>query len=229
MSDPTGDELVISPESFSSLEELEARDPEKAAILIDLALKRRTTNERENWVMRAQMIAHLKKTELWRYHPENFSSFFEYCLQPEIDIAPSIVSDMVAVVTYAPHLMAVGINIFDVILRAGHSKVRQLIPQIREAHRTNTLEEEIAPKVAAIEGMSFRDLLALNQTSNVRSSFDLEATYEELPSGQVNIVFKDLDVDDLEYLTRKVGIKRWFDQRGNRIDPPLNDPKMLAD
>lgn len=213
------------------IKQLTRTNPEKAAILIDAQIKQHVADEREGWIARALMIYYLKEKELWRYHPENFKSFYEYCMQPEIDIAPSIASDMLAIVKHAPHLEAAGIDIWEVIRRAGPSKVRQIIPQIREAHRAKVLEEQITPLVAAIDSMSFREVLEMTSTSGVRTQYDLAAVVQETPDGGLNILFQDVDVDDLEYLARKLAIKRWYDQRGNRIEPPLNEPdlKMLKE
>lgn len=223
-------ELQLTEDDAAELDidELADRDPEQAAILLDMTIKNHVADERRSWIIRAKMVYYMKERELWRYHPETFSSIYEYCAQPDIDIAPSVVCDMLAICKFAPHLEAAGIDIWEVVLRAGHSKVRQIIPQIREAHRAGVLKEELGPIVAAIDGMSFREVLTLTGTSGVRTSYELEAIYQETSDGEIVVTFKNLDVDDLEYLTRKAGIKRWFDIKGNRIEPPLNEPELKA-
>jgi hypothetical protein len=202
--------------------QLAKENPEKAAILIDYSIKNQVSNERESWIQRANMIYFLKANDLWQHHPENFKSFFEYCSQSEVDIAPSVASDMIALCTYAPILSDEGIDIWNVIRKSGHSKVRQIIPQIREAYRNDVIKEEVGPIIAALEGMSFREVLVLTGTSNVRSSYELEAYYTETSTGEINVEFRNLDIDDLEYLSKKAGIKRWYDDHGLRIDPPMN-------
>ena len=208
----------------AGIERLRKADPEQAAIVLDYSIKHQVAGERENWITRAQMIYYMKETDLWRHHPASFSTFYEYCAQPEIDTPPSVISDMLAVCKYAPPLLSAGIDIWDVIRRAGHSKVRQIVPHIREAHRNGVLKEEVGDLVAAIDSMSFREVLEFTSTSGVRTQVDLAATWQVLPSGEVNVIFKNLDIDEIEALERKAGIKRWFDERGNRIDSPLNDP-----
>lgn len=204
------------------LKDLIRNDPEKASILLDSSIKYQVGSERESWIQRANMVFTMKTENLWQHHPENFKSFFEYCAQPEVDIAPSVASDMVALCTYAPILLdEANIDIWKVVRESGHSKVRQIIPQIREAHRNKVLKEEIGPIVAAISGMSFREVIELTGTSNVRSSFELEAYCSQSSDGHINLTFRDLDVDDLEYLAKKAGIKRWYDENNQRIDPPM--------
>lgn len=210
------------------LDTLAKTSPEKAAILLDFSIKKWVTNEREGWIMKAKMLYYMKTTDLWQYHPEGFSSFFEYCAQPDIDIPPSVASDMLALCKYAPYLDKADIDIWDVVRKTGHSKVRQIIPQIREAQRSGVLKEEIKPLIDSIENMSFREVLGLTSTAGVREQYDLEATYQVTPTGAINVIFQDLDTEDLEYLSRKAGIKRWYDTKGNRIEPPTNEPEVKA-
>ena len=205
------------------LDELARQDPEKAAILIDKALKRQLSDARENWIIQARMLHHLKTTELWRHHPENFNTFFEYCSQPDIDIAPSIVSDMLAICKFAPALEDAGIDIWSTLRTAGSSKVRQIIPQIRDAYRSNVLQEQIAPLVSSIENMRFREILELTATSGIRSQYELEAVYDEDAYGNITVSFKNLDIDALEQIAKKNNIKRWYDKKGLRIEPPMNE------
>jgi len=216
------------PEDVPDLRKLIQENPEKASIILDSSIKYQVGSERESWIQRANMIFTMKTENLWQHHPENFSSFFEYCAQPEVDIAPSVASDMVALCTYAPILKdEADIDIWQVVRTSGHSKVRQIIPQIREAHRNGVLTEEVTPLIDALSGMSFREVIELTGTSNVRSTFELEAYYSETPDGDITVTFKDLDLDDLEYLSKKAGIKRWFNEEGKRIDPPMNELKAL--
>jgi len=204
------------------------QSPEKAAIIFDEGLKRRIRRERSDWVTTAKMVHYVKKHELWRYHPAGFSSFFEWAEQPEIAIAASVASDMVAIVEYAPALAAAGIDIYEVIKQAGPSKVRALVPQIREAVREGTVAEQIGPIVAAIDSATYAEVLELTRVRDVRAKFDPEVTCEVLPSGEYRVTMT-LDLDELEILARRLSVKRWYDPRGRRIDSPLNVTKRIGE
>lgn len=199
-------------------------DPEQASIVIDGYLKQQVSDERESWIVRARMVNFYKEKDLWRYHPMGFSSLFEYCQQPEIDIPPSVVSDMLALCKYENALADAGYDVWDVIRKAGHSKVRQIIPQIREADRDGTLAETVGPIIDAIDSMSFREVLELTSTSGVRTQYDYEVVYRE-QQGKIEVTFRNLDIDALERLAQKNKIKRWYDEKGNRIEPPMEGSK----
>lgn len=214
------DEKELSP--TANLTELVRDRPEEAAIELDTRLKTTIANERESWIYRANLVYLMKETEVWRYHPGNYSSLSEYCAQPEIDIAPAIVSDMVALCKYAPHLAAIDIDIWEVIRRAGQSKVRQLIPQIREAERAGVLRDQITPLIESLDSMSFREVLEMTSTSGVRSNYEFEAVYTESDDGEISVTISNLDIDELEYIAKKANVKRFYSTQGLRIDP-LND------
>lgn len=199
------------------------KDPERAAMLADIFMKRQVSNERLGWIMRARMVYTIVEEQIWSYHPGLFSSYSEFFMQPEIDIPPSVVSDMIAICKYATPLAKVGIDVWDVIMKAGHSKVRQIIPMIREADRAGVLVEQVGPIIDALEQTSFRELINNTKMSNVRTSYDLEAFYAESLDGRISVSFRDLDIDDLEHLALTLKIKRWFDTQGNRIEPPLEE------
>lgn len=203
-----------------NLQDLVKQDPEKAAILLDMQMKAATANERESWINRAQIVYFLKESNIWQYHPGGFASWNAYIQQPEIDIAPCVASDMVAICTYAPALEEAEIDIWQVIRDAGPSKVRQIIPQIREAHREGVLKEQIAPVIAALDSMSFREVLELTSTAGVRSTFLYDVTYDD--DGEfASITFTNLDPDDVEFLAKRANIRAWFDATGAPIDSPV--------
>lgn len=210
----------IVPDSID-IYELADSNPERAAILVDATLKKQVADEREGWIVRARAVYYLRQTGVWAHHPMNFKSLFEYCQQSEIDISPSLASDMIAVCKYADPLAAAGYDIWDVIRRTGPSKVRQIIPQVREAHRKNVLAEEVGPIIDSIENMSFREVLELTGTSGVRSKYEYEAVYRESDQG-AQVTIRNLDVEDLEHLAKKIRIKRWYNDKGLRIEPPLD-------
>lgn len=211
-----------------NLTDLLKNDPEKAAILLDMQMKTATQNERESWINRAQIVYILKESNIWQHHPAGFSSWNAYIQQPEIDIAPCVASDMVAICTYAPHLVEAEINIWQVIREAGPSKVRQIIPQIREAHREGVLKEQITPIIAALDSMSFREVLELTATSGVRSSFVFDVVYSEDENGKATVTFANIDSEDVEFLAKRANIRRWFDESGQPIVAPIQPLGRLA-
>lgn len=204
-----------------NLQDLVEQDPEKAAILLDIQMKTATANERESWINRAQIVYFLKESNVWQHHPAGFSSWNAYIQQPEIDIAPCVASDMVAICTYAPHLQDAEIDIWQVIRDAGPSKVRQIIPQIREAHREGVLKEQITPVIAALDSMSFREVLELTATSGVRTSFAYDVIYEEDSEGRATITFSDIDTEDVEFLAKRANIRQWRTPSGQPIESPV--------
>lgn len=208
-------------EQSLDLNNLVKSDPEKAAILLDMQMKAATANERESWINRAQIVYFLKESNVWQHHPAGFSSWNAYIQQPEIDIAPCVASDMVAICTYAPHLQDADIDIWQVIRDAGPSKVRQIIPQIREAHREGVLKEQITPVIAALDSMSFREVLELTATSGVRTSFAYDVIYNEDTDGQATIVFSRIDSEDVEFLAKRANIRGWYGTDGQPIESPV--------
>jgi hypothetical protein len=202
------------------------QSPEKAAILFDESLKRRFRREREDWITTAKMVHYFRKHDLWRHHPAGFASFFEWAEQPEIALAGSIVSDMVAIVDFAPALQEAGIDIFEVIRQAGPSKVRALVPQIREAVREGNIAERIGPVIDAIGSTTYAEVLEMTKARGTRLSFDPEVRCTSLPNGQYRITI-DCSLDELEIVARRLGIKRWYDPSGRRIESPLNVTSAL--
>ena len=212
------DDIALLPDD---LDTFVRTSPEKAAILFDETIKRRVRREREDWITTAKMLHYFKKHQLWRHHPAGFASFFEWAEQPEIAIAASIVSDMTAIVELAPFLEDAGIDIYEVIRRAGPSKVRALVPQIREAVREGTVAEQIGPLIDAIDCTTYAEVLEMTRTRGVRAQFDPEVICQSLPDGRYRIVL-DCSLDELEIVARRLSVKRWYNPSGQRIDSPLN-------
>lgn len=211
----------------SDLTALAITHPEKAAVLVDYSIKKQVNNERESWIQRANMIFFLKQNDLWQHHPSNFKSFYDYCSQSDVGISASVASDMIALCTFAPILLDEGIDIWEEVRKSGPSKIRQIIPQIKEAYRNGVIAEEVGPVIASLSSITFRDVIGMTGTSNVRSVFELEAYYHESSSGEISIEFRNLDVDDLEYLVKKASIKKWYDEQGLAITSPLK-PEVKA-
>ena len=209
---------------------LARQDPERCMMLVDEVMKNHVQETRARWIAQASILYFVKEHELWKHHPASFSSFFEWCAQPEIELPPSVVSDMLAIVQFAPAIQSeCNTDIFEVIRERGHSNVRQLIPSIRDAYRNNTMAEEVTPLLDEIWGSSFRDILEMTKAPGKRMPWDPEVIVEEIegPNGDAmyNITFTNLTFDDMELLDKKTTIKRWYTKEGGRklrIDNPLN-------
>lgn len=210
-------------QDLGSFADLIRNNPQKAMIIADYQMKYQVKHTRSAWVQQANILYVVQETEIWRHHPENFSSFFEWCQQPEIDIPPSVVSDMVNIVRMAPTLKdKADVDIFAVIEEVGHSKVRQMVPLIKDAVQSNTVAETVPALVDELKSSSFRQIIKMVNPGGMRMKFDPEAVYSENADGTYNLMFRKLDFDQLDLLAQKVGLKRWFGSDGRRIEPPTN-------
>jgi hypothetical protein len=194
---------------------------EKAAILADLAIKDRATKRREGWIQQAKIAAFVKKHELWRYHPGNFGSITEWARQTEIDIESGLLSEMIAIVEFAPTFADAGIDIYQLILDVGGSKVRKLVPTMREAARAEILVEQVGPMLEELRGTDLNGIIDMINPKGARVGFDPEVVYEERDDGSFTISFPSLDLDQLEFLTKKLRLRRWVDPAGRQIEPPM--------
>lgn len=217
---------------------------EHAAIQADALLKRSARSAREAWALQAKLVYVAQVFELWRYHPAGFNSFIEWCQQPEIDLSASVVSDMMALCDYAPLLAETGIDIWHYVIEHGQSKVRQLVPLIRQAAQVAsrelplelteelplsdrydiaTLDELVRPSLEALAGSSYRDVLEMvsKRDRDVRISFDPKVRYIPHDDGSVSLVFEHIDTDELDHLLSRVKITRWANAQGQRIPCPL--------
>lgn len=222
---PLPDGVSIDEIENLDLHSLAKENPHKAMVFADFAMKHQVKSSREAWITQATILHYVKETDLWQYHAEGYSSFFAWCQQPEIELPPSVVVDMLAIVHFAPALKEkAGIDIFDVIREVGQSKIRQLIPIIRDAYKTDTLAEQVAPLIDEVKGSSFRQVLKMVNPGGHRTEWDPEGVYTENADGTYNLTLRSLDWDQLELAAGKLSLKRWFDERGYRIDNPLNHP-----
>lgn len=226
----SSDSLML-PEGFtleevSDLDRLAQSNPQRCMMFIDETLKHTVSAMRQKWIAQARMLYFVKKENLWQYHPAGFSSFFEWCAQPEIDIPGSIASDMLAIAKFQPDVLEhCGIDIFEVIEQIGQANVRSLVPSIRRAYRNGTLNEEITELLSSAQGSSYRDILKMVTPIGKRLGWDPEVVYEEVEhngEGRYNMTFRNLSFDEMELLTGKAGVKRWYDIKGRRIEPPVN-------
>lgn len=219
--------LVSVPEGFTEAEvadiaALARADPERCMILVDHAMRTHSRDVRKRWIAMAQILYFVDEHKLWRHHPANFTSIFLWAAQDEIGIHASTVSEMLAVVRFAPSILEqCETDLFALIEDVGTSHVRMLIPAIRKAYRNGTMKEELTPLLDEVRGSSFRDVLQMISPGGQRTGWDPEVIYEEVPGGY-NVTFVDLDFDQLELLAGKAGIKRWYDTKRRRIDPPIN-------
>lgn len=214
----------ITPEDLERLDlrKMASENPRKAMVFADFAIKSQVKSAREAWITQATILFYVKEHDLWRHHPESYSSFFAWCQQPEIELPPSVVVDMLALVRFAPALQEqAGIDIFAIIREVGQSKIRQLIPIIRDACKTGTLKEQVVPLLDEVRSSSFQHVLRM-VSAHGREPFDPEGVYRENMDGSINLTLRNLSLDDLETAARKLGLKRWFNPEGFRIDNPLN-------
>ena len=214
----------MNPDDLANLDlhAMATRNPQKAMVFADFAMKRQVRNSREAWITQATILYYVKESDLWQHHPESYSSFFAWCQQPEIELPPSVVVDMLAVVRFAPALQEqAGIDILQMIREVGQSKIRQLIPIIRDAYKNGTLREQVVPLLDEVKGSSFQHVLGMVGAHN-REPFDPEGVYAENADGTSDLTLRNLSLDDLEIAAKKLGLKRWFNPQGYRIDNPLN-------
>lgn len=220
---PLPDGLTAQDLENLDLHGLARQNPHKAMAFADFAMKHQVKNSREAWITQATILHYVKETDLWQYHADGYSSFFAWCQQPEIELPPSVVVDMLAIVHFAPALQEqAGIDIFETIREVGQSKIRQLIPIIRDAYKTNTLREQVVPLLDEVKTSSFRQVLKMVNPGGHRTEWDPETIYTENADGTYNIALRNMDYDQLELAAKKLGVKRWFNSAGYRIDNPLN-------
>lgn len=222
---PLPDGVTVEDLERLDLHALAQQNPHKAMVLADFAMKHQVKNSREAWITQATILYYVKHSDLWQHHADGYSSFFAWCQQPEIELPPSVVVDMLAVVHFAPALKEqAGIDIFDVIRTVGQSKIRQLIPTIRHAYKNGTLKEQVVPLLDEVQNSSFKQVLKMVNPGGVRMQWDPEGVYTENADGTHNLTLRNLDFDELELAASKLSLKRWFDPNGYRIDNPLNHP-----
>ena len=225
--------LVSIPEGFddidvTDIDKLSRNDPERCMMFLDVVMKDHALEIRKRWIAKAQILYFVEERKLWQHHPAGFTSTFQWARQPEIDLAAGTVSEMLAMVRFAPEIKETcDIDIFEMIEEVGISNVRLLIPAMRKASRNGTMREEVSPLLDVIQGASFREVLKMVTPGGQRTVWDPEVIYEEIDSnegeGLYNITFRNLTFDQMELLDEKAGhIKRWYDKKGYRIDPPLN-------
>lgn len=219
---PLPDGLSLDDIRFPDLAKWIARSPEQAMIVADCAVKYQMSLARRSWAITANMLYVVSEAELWRLHPAGFSSFFEWCMQPEIDLAASTVSNMLSVVRLNEVIRPeTGIDLFDVIEEIGPSKVQRAIPRLREAIASDMVEEMVPELIDAVKTSSYRELDELLKPEGSRMEFDPAAVYADNGDGTHTITFT-LDWDGMDPLARKVGVRRWFDETGHRIEAPTN-------
>lgn len=225
----------VTPDALSEINiyDLARTDPERAMIYVDLQIKSFVSSSRDHFIEQAKRIYFVEMSELWRYHPEGFASLAEWCQQPEIDIPPSVLSDMKAIMKLAPHVMEQTdppIDLLELIREVGHSKVRTIVPALKKSYRDGTLSEQAPHLVDIARSTSCKQIYELLNPGGQRLHFDFEAVYIENKNGTYSVALRDLDYDDLESVAAKLNIRRWFDVNGRRIDPPILGPdeELLA-
>jgi len=221
---------------------------EIAAIQVDHYLKNSMRHQRAQWVLCAKLVYVVRETGLWKEHPAGFVSFVEWTRQPEIDLPPSTLSDMMALALHAPTMMTLGVDIWETIIENGHSKVRQLVPEIRGAIRMSDnyvdvkpekipdnlepderynlplLASMIHPMVDGLPTQSYKDVINMvsKRERDVRVDFNPAVRYIEHVDGSVSVLFVRLTPDEFAKLNQNVTIKRWFNKDGVRVPHPLD-------
>ena len=194
---------------------------ELISIIADLAIKEKVANRREAWIVQARIAEYVKRNRLWAFHPAGFNSITDWARQPEIDIDSGLLSDMIAIVEFAPEFEEAGYDIYQLIRDVGGSKIRKFVPAMREAARFGMLVEQIGPKLEEARGADLNGILEMTNPKGSRVSFDPEVIYEEEEDGTFTISFPGLDLDQLEFLAKKLRIRRWIDSLGQSIEPPI--------
>jgi hypothetical protein len=192
-----------------------------ASIMADLAIKHHAENRREAWIWQARIAEFVKRHELWRYHPGNFSSITEWARQPEIDIESGLLSEMIAIVEFEPEFRQAGYDLFQLIRDVGSSKVRRFVPTMREAKRAGILTEQVGPMLDEVRGSDINGIIDILNPKGGRVGFDPEVVYEERDDGTFTVSFPALDLDQLEFIAKKLRLRRWTDADGRQIEPPV--------
>lgn len=219
------EESEITNLDLGSIAGLIRTDPEKAMIMLDYAMKMEVRTSRQGWIRQAKILYVVEATGVWRYHPDSYSTFLGWCSQPEINVPQSVASDMTWICKLAPEIQAeCDIDIFDLIEEVGQSKIRTVLPTLKDAREAGTLADTAGSLLEEIKGSSYRDVMEMVNPGGVRLDSNLEAIYVENDDGTHNVMFKGLSFDQMDLLSSKLGIKRWYDKNGYRIESPL-DPK----
>lgn len=210
---------------LSTIAGLIRSDPERAIIVLDYAMKHEVRSSRQGWIRQAKILYVVETTEVWRHHPDSYSTFLGWCSQPEINVPQSVASDMTWVCKLAPEIQSeCDIDLFELIEEVGQSKIRTVLPTLKDAREAGTLGEIAGGLLDEIKGSSFRDVMEMVNPGGVRLDGNLEAVYSENEDGTHNVLFKGLSFEQMDLLSNKLGIKRWYDKKGYRIDSPV-DPK----
>ena len=137
---------------------------------------------------------------------------------------------MMAAARLAPTVLEeTGIDLSDLVLEVGPSKVRLMVARIRDCIAAGSLAEQLPEMVDAVRDNSFRKIKDMFIPEGSRTKLDYEAVYVENADGTANVTLRTLDFDMLEKLAEKIRLRRWFDQTGHRIDPPINALPQAAD
>jgi hypothetical protein len=161
---------------------------------------------------------------LWQHHPEGFTSLQEYCKQPEIDISPSVLSDMLNLAECAPELTAKGVDIWGYVVNYGQSKVRQVIPLIRNGRAIGDITAFAQPVLDALPDATYREVLAMTSRAGreTKTAFSPAVVYTDHDDGTVSIHFDRITINDLEEISSRLKSLRWFNVDGVRIPHPLD-------
>lgn len=222
---PLPDGLTAEDLEHLDLEQLTREHPAKAMIVADFAMQYHVKNSRTQWIQMANILKHVNDNDLWQHHVENYSTFFEWCNKPEIDISASLASDMMAIARFGDEFNAGGIDIYEIIEEVGPSKVRQLVPMMREASRDGVLVEQVGPLLDEIKAASYRDVLKMVNPGGTRTPFDPNLTYSENEDGTYTLALKNIDYDTMELAASRLGARRWYNDQGYAIEPPINFPE----
>lgn len=220
--------IVSIPEGFDEtdvqdIDMLSKQNPERCMMLIDEVMKNHALEIRRRWIAKAEILYFVQERELWKYHPAGFQSIYSWAAQPEIGIAAGNVSEMLALVRFAPSIQEhCDTDVYKLIEEVGISHVRMLIPAIRKAEHNGTMREELTPLLDAVQGSSFREVLKMVSPGGQRTGWDPAVYYEEDADGFYTMSFRGLTFDQMELLATKADVRRWYDISGHRIDPPIN-------
>lgn len=196
-------------------------DPESAIIMADLMLKQGEQNVRRRWGQMAYIIYYVDEYELWRYHPAGFVSLSEWLMQPEIDIPQSYHSDMIAFVKAAMEFAQAGIDLFATLEDVGISKVRKLLPMMREAQRAGNLVEQVGPLLPELGATDMQGITEMLNPGGVRTTYNPQPILENHEDGTFTVIFESLDFDTLEMITKKLNLKKWLNPDKQEIPSPI--------
>ncbi len=205
----------------TDISELANVDPERAIILADFMIKHGENNVRKRWGWMAYLVWYVDTHELWRYHPGGFSSVSEWLMQPEIDISQGTHSDMLAFIKAANEFANSGIDLFAVLEEVGITKIRHTLPMMREALRAGNLVEQVGPLLPMLGASDMAGIKEMLNPGGVRTGFNPRPILYEHPDGTFAVLFEDLDFDALELMSKKLSLKKWWDESGMEIPSPI--------